>query len=165
MTVARKDVFSVACGMKRPSIAAGDLSRSQVVSIVLLQKVPARGSPCRSRCRCPVRIARSFSSTRPSNLSPSDSEGEPRCGAATGPVRMRALAFERGELVASRCGQLHLPSLSSCCESLDVSASCGVGSSRRIECLRSYAQEGADAGEPRARSWNRFGPCGPQELI
>ena len=151
--------------MKRPSIPAGDLSRSQGVPIVPSQTMPARGGPCRSRCRCRVQIARSFSSTRPSNLSASDSEGEPRCGAATGPVRMRALALERGELVASRCGQLHPPSLSSCCEALYASTSCGVGSSRRIECLRSYAQEGADAGEPRARSWNRFGPCGPQELI
>ena len=44
------------------------------------------------------------------------------------PVRMRALAFERGELVAPRCGQLHLPSLSCCCEALGASASCGVGS-------------------------------------
>ena len=150
--------------MKRPSIAAGDLSRSQDVPIVLPQKVPARGSPCRSRCRCRVQIGRSFSSTRPSNLSASDSEGEPRCGAATGPVRMRALAFERGELVASRCGQLHLPSLSSCCEVLGANTSCGVGSSRRFDCRRSYAQEGADACEVRTESWNRSGSCDPHEL-
>ena len=81
------------------------------------------------------------------------------------PARMRALSFERGELVASRCGQLHPPSLSSCCEALDASASCGVGSSRRIDWRRSYAQEGADACELRAGSWNRCGYLQIYELI
>ena len=54
------------------------------------------------------------------------------------PARMRALSFERGELVASRCGQLHLPSLSSCCEVLGTSASCGWG--RKLKQVRLSSQ-------------------------